>query len=565
MASVEQKLVRDTLCLVVELGYEVRVAAAALLFFIFKLINMKIFDSIPLSSPKRSVQDLTHGHVFSTQMGNLVPQCVIDCVPGDKFHIGSESMVRFAPMIAPPFNRYNSYNEYFFVPRRILWNNFQKWQVGQKKVDDTLYKYPSLIIQSNGDNYTRLLNHLKIPHPNTINTKARSVEINMFAIASYWMIWDEYYRDQNLQKSVLQTLFEFDGRETYLTDGNQDGAWDYVRERFDEVFKRSWSHDYFTSCLPFAQKGDPVNLPLGQLNDVPVNVNLATGDDNTWLAGRDPNVPPGVQDFIAVTQDDDTDSGVDDSYLYAQTSQLDIGSTTIKDLRRAYALQRYLERLAIGGTRMIEWVRSVFGVKSSDKRFQRPELIVRTKSPVVISEVLNTSGTDTAPQGNMSGHGLGLSAGSWGSIFIEEPGYILGLTSVLPETYYYQGVPRHYLKFEPEDHFLPQFEHIGEQAVVQDEIYAFQDSGDTTEFGFLPRYSEYKFENNAVTGDFQSSLLFWTEARKFDDSPVLDGAFVKSDPSGRVFAVEEETDQIWFNVVNHIKAVRPMSKYSSPI
>lgn len=515
----------------------------------------KIFNSIPLVKPKRSFFDLTHSFKFTGRMGDLIPTCCIDCVPGDTFKLGGESMTRFAPMIAPVYERFHARQEYFFVPKRILWPNFENYMTNNK-LGDVTPQYPFFNLLAAGTNYTKLADYFGLPDPSLNPDSTTDEKLSLLPFAAYANIWDEYYRDQNLQDSILEQLFGMDGRTSYLVDGDNSSAYDNVLK---VLRKRAWTHDYFTSCLPFAQKGNPVSLPLATFEDVPVKRNAAPPPfQETW---------DGVSGNQLVVDNETTLAGsVAAEHLYADTSTLVAESATISELRRAYALQRYFERLAVAGTRFTEWIRGIFGVKTSDARLQRPEYIVGTKSPIVVSEVLNTTGTEDAPQGNMSGHAIALTRGNWGTFFCEEPGYIIGLYSVLPETAYFQGIAKHWLKINnPEENFIPQFEHIGEQSVLNKELFAFRNDGTST-FGYLPRYTEYKFESNRIAGDFKTSLDFWTCARKFDDLPALNAAFIESDPTKRIFAVQDaDVDELWVQLVNHVQAIRPMSKFSTPI
>jgi hypothetical protein len=226
-------------------------------------------------------------------------------------------------------------------------------------------------------------------------------------------------------------------------------------------------------------------------------------------------------------------------------------------------LQEWLERSARGGTRYVESILSHFGVKSSDKRLQRPEYITGTKSPVIISEVLNTAGA-ALPQGNMSGHGMAVNSGKAGSYRCEEHGYIIGIMSVMPKTAYQQGIPKHFLKDDPFDYFWPSFANIGEQEVKNDEVYAFTPTGNEP-FGYVPRYAEYKFEQSRVAGDFRTSLAYWHLGRIFNSQPGLNGTFITSDPTHRIFAVTDPLqEKLYAHVLNRVTAIRPMPKFGIP-
>jgi len=251
--------------------------------------------------------------------------------------------------------------------------------------------------------------------------------------------------------------------------------------------------------------------------------------------------------------------------MIAKTSDLVIAPTTINDLRRAFRLQEWLEKNARGGTRYIENILMHFGVRSSDKRLQRPEYITGLKTPVIISEVLNTSATDQEAQGNMAGHGVAVSTGKYGNYFCEEHGYIIGIMSVMPQPAYQQGIPKTYLKSDPLDFFWPSFAHIGEQPVTNNELYAYTATAEDT-FGYVPRYAEYKYQASRVAGDFRTVLDYWHLGRIFATQPALNDTFIECTPDQceRIFAVQDGEDNLYCQIMHKIKAVRPMPKFGTP-
>lgn len=504
-------------------------------------MNKNLFNSIKLSKPKKSVFDLTHDVKFSMDMGPLYPICVCEAVPGDKFTIGCESLIRFAPMIAPVMHRFDATMHYFFVPNRLLWPNWEKWIIDPSGEIEA----PWIEFGPGGFNNAigSLADYMGIP-AGTANLQ----RVSALPFAAYRKIYDEYYRDQNL---IEETFIE-------LTDGDN-----MANSALAVISRRAWEHDYFTSALPFAQKGDPVNIPIGELQDVEVvrdsNVNT---DNNVWASTDQPS---GTGTNTRVTNEDVTDGG-NTQFLYAKTSDLDLGSTTINDLRRAFRLQEWLEKNARAGTRYIESILAHFGVRTSDKRLQRPEYITGIKTPVTISEVLNNTGESGGlPQGNMSGHGVGVVSGRYGSYFCEEHGFIIGIMSVLPKPCYQQGIPKQFLKFQdPFQHYWPTFAHIGEQEVLNKELYADHTTPDGT-FGYVPRYAEYKYMPSRVAGDFRESLAYWHLGRIFDTDPELNQDFIQCNPGKRIFAVESTDDSLYVHVLNKIKAVRPMPYYGTPM
>lgn len=501
-----------------------------------------IFNSIQLQKPKRNYFDLTHDVKLSANMGELTPILTLECVPGDKFDLSCESIIRFAPMIAPVMHRMDVTMHYFFVPNRILWPNWEKFITNNGPNGTGIdFVAPFIQIDKNDVVNQRLLNYLGIPINPYGSTTAET--ISALPLAAYQAIYNEYYRDQNLITPVNATL----------TDGNNGSNY----ATLTTLRKRAWEHDYFTASLPFAQKGAAVDIPLGQIQD-----NAPIYRDTT--SGPTPTVLTGTPYSVSVAGSNSESTSTD---LFAATGGLEVEPTTINDLRRAYRLQEWLEKNARGGTRYIESILSHFGVKSSDSRLQRPEYITGVKTPVVISEVLNTSGTvDQLPQGNMAGHGIAVSSGRSGSYYCEEHGYIIGIMSVMPKTAYQQGIPRTFLKFDPLDYFWPSFANIGEQEVANRELFAFTNTGSNT-FGYVPRYAEYKFMPSRVAGDFATSLDYWHLGRIFNTQPSLNGTFIECTPEAtdRIFAVTDpDSQKLYCHVLNKIKAVRPMPKYGTP-
>jgi hypothetical protein len=502
-----------------------------------------LFNSIKLTKPQKNSFDLSHDVKLSTKMGQLTPILTLECVPGDKFNLGCESLVRFAPLIAPVMHRMDVSMHYFFVPNRILWSNWEKFITDA----NSGIVAPFLAVNSGWNTSApripllKTLDYLGVPPP---TTGTSTINFNALPAAAYQCIYNEYYRDQNLVAPVNYKL----------TDGDNTNTLQRCQDMLT-LRKRAWEHDYFTSSLPFAQKGAAVDIPIGLVEgDLPVYLNSSSG---TSLNGT----PSSVN---VAAQGGRTDVPADS--LYADTSNAEIEPTTINDLRRAFRLQEWLEKNARGGTRYIESILSHFGVRSSDARLQRPEYITGVKTPVVISEVLNTTGEDGGlPQGNMAGHALSISSGKSGSYYCEEHGYIIGIMSVMPKTAYQQGIPKTFLKNDTLDYYFPSFANIGEQPVTNDEIFAYTSNGNDT-FGYVPRYAEYKFMPSRVAGEFRTSLDYWHLGRIFETQPALNSTFIECNPDDttRIFAVEDGTDPLYCHVYNKIQAVRPMPKYGTP-
>jgi Capsid protein (F protein) len=505
-----------------------------------------IFNQIQVKAPNKNRFDLTHDVKFTAQMGNLVPILALECVPGDKFHIGAESLVRFAPLVSPVMHRMDVTIHYFFCPNRILWKNWEKFIVDP----NTTLVHPWLTVSGFDltDAQKKFINYMGIPpleasDPNYYN-------INAFPFAAYNKIYNEFYRDQNL---ITEVPWE-------LEDGQ---VADFAS--FCTLRKRAWEHDYFTSALPWAQKNQSVSIPLG---DVTLKTPVA-GLEGQFI---DPStgVPPPTGRLLrqdgTVSTGDLVFDGTSVKALYDPNGSLEVDATTITDLRRAFKLQEWLEKAGRSGSRYVEHLKAFFNVNSSDKRLQRPEYITGVKSPVVISEILNTTGeTDGLPQGNMAGHGVAVTTGKSGSYYCEEHGWIIGIMSIMPKTAYQQGINRTLAqKVQPLDYYYPEFAHIGEQAIYMNELYV-NNSDQSEIFGYIPRYAEYKYMPNRVAGDFAGNLSFWHLGRIFENQPALNEDFISCNPSDRIFAVTDPSvDKLYIHVLNKIDAIRPMPYFGNP-
>jgi len=535
-----------------------------------------VFNTIMGIKPKRNHFDMSHDRKFSCNMGQLVPIHVQEVIPGDKINMKSTQMIRFAPLVSPMMHKVDVYTHFFFVPNRLLWSNWEQFITGGQPDPITGVTPPSPIFPTittvpSNVGIGEIIDYLGVPAG---GTTGEPITFSALPIAAYGKIYDEFYRDQNLQEPINWVLNDGDNS-IFFGDSVLDGF----------PLPRAWEHDYFTSSLPFAQKGSEVVLPLGDTAPIRWEFNTIDklhsvtggGAEIDWLTPTNIQATPGTGTQFA-TGNDLTNTGyisTDNSdNLSADLSQAT--SSSINDLRRAFRLQEWLEKNARGGSRYIETILSHFGVRSSDARLQRPEYLGGGKSTVSVSEVLQTSGTapdggyTETPQGTMAGHGINVGQSNNFSRYFEEHGFIIGIMSVMPKPTYQQGLHRSWTKFNKLDYYWPSFAHIGEQEVKNKEIFC-EGTIDEQEgtFGYVPRYSEYRYMPSTVHGDFRDTLSYWHMGRIFDNMPALNADFIEcnldSPIMNRVFAVPDPAvHKLYCQVFHEIHAIRPIPKFGVP-
>lgn len=520
---------------------------------------MKFFDEmIAIRQPKKSKFDLSHEVKLSFNMGELIPVLTQEVMPGDSFRVSTQQMMRLAPMIAPMMHMVNVYMHYYFVPNRLLWSGWEKFITGA----DPNAVFPTIqagkvVGVSGAKNYWKtggLPDYMGVvPYDGDDNTDAASLKtISALPFRAYLKIYNEYFRDQDLQNDLW-------------IEGVSDAGGPVPLSEYGSLLQlrnRCWEKDYYTSARPWAQKGGSVGIPFTykDVSDVlseagaPISGNYQLG-----LSGSAPEAGKlqyQIQDGTV--------------QAHARIENLE-ALASINELREANALQRFLEKLSRSGSRYIEYIKMIFGETSSDSRLQRPEYLGGGRSPIVVSEVLTTYDNTTGgqPTGTMAGHGISVGQTAGFTRSFNEHGYIIGLMSVLPRTGYQQGFEKHWLRRQQFDFPIPDFAHLGEQEVKNSELYV--DYADITPgiddvtFGYQSRYSECKFKNSRSCGDFRTTLAFWHMDRIFATRPTLDALFVQSDPTRRVFAVEDGTqDHLWVNVHHSISAVRPLPYHGTP-
>ena len=471
-----------------------------------------VFNSVAVRKPSRNTFNLSHDIKFSGDMGELIPILCEEVLPGDVWRLRSEILVRFAPMVHPVMHNVNISCHYFFVPNRIIWPNWESF-ISPPEAGSVPPAHPYFDF-SGSVNVGSVADYLGIP-TGVVNIR----RFNALPFYAYAKIWNEYYRDQNLQNKIIDTAVNGSNN----SNGGSSVGVNFVN---GALKRRAWMHDYFTGSLPFAQKGQSVGIPLDvETSDVPVlrqDTASGTFQWNSDPAGATARVPLGQSDGV-ISQTGN---------LFAETSRMTITNAgTINDLRLAMRTQEFLERQARGGSRYIEQIRMQFGVKSSDQRLQRPEFIGSTTTPVVISEVLQTSESGATPLAELAGHGIGVQQGKYFRYYAEEHGWIFAIMSVTPKTAYMQGIPKKFLRSDMFDYAWPVLAHIGEQEVLNKEIYVADDGQNDGTFGYVPRYSEYRFIPSYVRGEMRTSLDSWHLARKFATRPTLSASFIECNPS----------------------------------
>lgn len=514
------------------------------------------FSRVPQAEIQRSQFNRSCGTKTTLDAGYLVPVFIDEALPGDTFNLKMTAFGRLLTPLAPFMD--NMYLESFFfaVPIRLIWDNWAKFNGEQiNPGDSTDYLVPQMVAPAGGYLEQSLSDYFGIP------TKVEGLSHMSFFHRAYNLIYNDWYRDENLQDSVVVDR----------DDGPDDPA-DYV------VLRRGKRHDYFTSCLPWPQKGPSVPLPLtgnapvSGIGFTPASIaNITTGitikDATTTAAGV--NYPFAVNNIGLIARMDTTGSGGTPD-IYADLSA--VTAATINELRESFQVQRLYERDARGGTRYTEIIRAHFGVVSPDARLQRPEYLGGGSSYVNINPIAQTSSTDgTSPQGNLAAIGtVNVSGHGFVKSFTEHC-VVIGMVSVRADMTYQQGLPRMFSRSTRFDFYWPALAHLGEQAVLNKEIYAQGTAGGTADdevFGYQERYAEMRYKPSMITGKMRSNatgtLDIWHLAQNFASLPALNDTFiVENPPVSRVVAVNDEP-QFKLDCFFDYNCVRPMPTYSVP-
>lgn len=544
-----------------------------------RFVSQHRFAEIPKAEIPRSVFDRSFTTKTAFNSGYLIPVFFDEVLPGDTFDVNASFFTRLATPVVPIMDNLWLDSFFFFVPYRLVWDHWTNMHGERKNPQDSVdYICPTVTAPDNGFGFGSIYDYLGIPPD-------KKLTVNALPLRACNLIYNEWFRDENLQDSLtVNTGDENDSPTTY------------------SLFRRGKRHDYFTSCLPWPQKGDSVEVSLG--STAPVTIN-STAADNRSVPGVGTVSAAGVfklggfgfKPNTSGTSSFDWESGAgtSDTSFKSYSSGLSVSTTwstdslsafadlssaspiTINSLRYAFQLQKLLERDARGGTRYTELLQSHFGVTNPDLRLQRPEYLGGSSTRITINPVQQTSGTtDTSPQGNLAAYGVGTDNFHGFNRSFTEYGCIIGFVSVRADLTYQQGLNRAWFRKSRFDFYYPVFSHLGEQTVLNKEIFAqgpdVKDPAgnvvDEQVFGYQERYAEYRYKPSMITGIMRSTapqtLDVWHLSQKFASLPKLNSEFIEDKPPvERAVAVQSEP-QFIFDAYFKMKCARPMPVYSVP-
>lgn len=521
-----------------------------------KSANQNQFAMIAKADVPRSTFNRETTHKTTVNAGFLYPFFLDECLPGDTFNFKATIFGRLSTPLVPIIDNIYADTFFFFVPNRLVWDNWVRMNGEQDNPADSIsFIVPTSTSPANGYTVGSLHDYFGLPTNGTLAGGANYTH-SALPLRAYNLIYNDWFRDQNLQNSVPVPL----------NDG-PDPATNYT------LLRRGKRKDYFTSCLPFAQKGAAVTLPLGTTAPI-----IATG---ALTLRTDPPARTGGFEYQTPTAGRYTipPSGTfltgDTNLRYNTGLAADLSAATaatVNSLRLSFQIQKLLERDARGGTRYSEMLQAHFGVRPQDYRLQRPEYIGGGSTPVNINPIAQTqatgaSGTST-PLGQLAAMGTLVSNNNSFNYSCMEHGHIIGLISIRADLTYQQGVRKLWNRSTRYDFYMPEFAMLGEQAVLNREIYARGDANDTLAFGFQERLAEYRYFPNLITGLFRttaaSNLGIWHLAQQFASLPTLNSTFIQEDPPiNRVVAVPSQP-QFLLDAFMQIKTTRPLPMYSVP-
>lgn len=513
------------------------------------------FSQVPRVQIERSSFDRSHGYKSTFNAGQLIPFFVDEALPGDTFNLNVTMFGRLATPIHPFMDNMFMDTFFFFVPNRLIWTNFVKFFGEQDNpADSTSYLVPQ-VTHATGWPELSLADYMGIA------TKVPST-VNSLHFRAYNLIWNQWFRDQNLQNSV--NVNKGDGPDV-TTDYN--------------VLSRGKRHDYFTSCLPWPQKGPAVSIPLGTTAPIKglgsvAGTPAASVGSIQWTDGTQATrIGVAGNATNSIFMSTQTTGAVGPGNLPQVFADLSTATaSTINQLRQAFQIQKIYERDARGGTRYTELIQAHFGVTSPDARLQRPEYLGGGSVPFNVNPIAQTSGTGITgggtPQGNLAAMGTVHSGHSGFTKSFTEHGVLIGLVSVRADLNYQQGINRMWFRQTRFDYYWPALAHIGEQAVLNKEIYSDGTGADVLTFGYQERYAEYRYKPSLITGQFRSNaatpLDTWHLAQKFTSLPALNSTFITENPPiARVIAVPSEP-HVLLDCYFSLRCARPMPVYSVP-
>ncbi|QXP07855.1 MAG: major capsid protein [Arizlama microvirus] len=499
-----------------------------------------LFKRVGNNIPGRSLFNLSYEKKFSCDMAQLIPVMCDEVVPGDIFEIGANAIIRAQPLVAPVLHAVDMYVHTFFVPYRLLWEDWEDFITGGPAGTLTPVMPVWEPVTDAEVAVGSLWDFMGFPTFATVPTSVTDTWPIDMPRRAYAFIFNEYYRDETLQTEI---------------------DYDPITVPIDLPLIRNWEKDYFTSSLISQQRGPAPAFPIvGTTHAVWDGADIInSGGLGQWAS---PTAAPTTPQLFV----NDANGRVN-ALNFLNSNDVDLSAATpldIANMRLGFQIQRWLELNSRAGVRYTEFLHAHFGVSPNDSRLDRPEYIGGMKAPIIFTEVLQTSETDTTPQGNLAGHGLSVSSEVIGKYRVEEYGLIMSIMSIMPRPAYQQGINRQWMRKTKFDFYFPEFAHISEQAILQQEIYwTDSDTANQTPFGFCGNYDEMRTKPSMVCSDFRTLYDYWHLGRKFSSAPVLDNTFITCVPRKDIFAVPSEPGFL-VQFGNIIKALRPMPIIAEP-